>query len=64
MRTEKESHSLNRESDRKVVGIYGLHLGLHMDSMMVFYGLIVFLELCLFNALINELKQLIYLQKR
>ena len=35
-----------------------------MDSMMVFYGLIVFLELCLFNALINELKQLIYLQKR
>ena len=55
MRTEKESHSLNRESDRKVMGIYECFYRLNIDSIFAFLLLIVFLVVLLSNALIDEI---------
>lgn len=55
MRTEKESHSLNRESDRKVMGIYECFYRLNIDSIFAYFLLIVFLVSLLSNVLIDEI---------
>lgn len=44
VRTEKESHSLNRESECNLGGIYGLLYRLNIDSIFLFFPLIVILE--------------------
>lgn len=45
VRTEKESHSLNRESERMVMGIYECFYRLNIDSIFAYFVLLLFLTL-------------------
>lgn len=45
VRTEKESHSLNRESERKVMGICECFYRLNIDSIFAYFVLLLFLTL-------------------
>lgn len=53
VRTEKESHSLNRESERKVMGIYECFYRLNIDS--IFAYLLLFLVSLLSNVFFDDI---------
>ena len=55
VRTEKESHSLNRESERKVMGIYECFYRLNIDSIFAYFVLLLFLVSLLSNVFLDDI---------